>query len=251
MNSRLCVAPRGSNWETYRFYEGLRAGCLVLTNPFPNEPFLLGAPVIVVDSWRQLPALLRRFARDTVTLERYRKAGLDWWDRHCSPGAVASSARRAVESRAGRSLATARRKRRKTSRDALPQQRARLIHAEEPVGEGKHRERGKRGQAKLYDTRNSSRWETGHAKASVPSASMPSSRYTGRRSIRFRILRRPLRKIAPIDLRHIAIQATLLITWYKLSPVDESGPGRGSMNRVVNSRIQSWFKGKLSSEVSR
>lgn len=89
MNSRLCVAPRGSNWETYRFYEGLRAGCLVLTNPFPNEPFLLGAPVIVVDSWRQLPALLRRFARDTDTLERYRKAGLDWWDRHCSPCAVA------------------------------------------------------------------------------------------------------------------------------------------------------------------
>ncbi|MFL6428773.1 MAG: hypothetical protein ACJ71S_11060 [Acidobacteriaceae bacterium] len=89
MNSRICVAPRGSNWETYRFYEGLRAGCLVITSPFRNEPFLRGAPVITVDSWRELPKLLRRYARDIDTLERYRLASLAWWNNHCSESVIA------------------------------------------------------------------------------------------------------------------------------------------------------------------
>jgi hypothetical protein len=89
MNSRICIAPRGSNAESYRFYEGLRAGCLVLTSPFPDEPFLRDAPAIVVDNWRQLPDLMRRYARDIDTLERYREAGLAWWEKHCSEPVIA------------------------------------------------------------------------------------------------------------------------------------------------------------------
>lgn len=89
MNSRICVAPRGSNWETYRFYEGLCAGCLVFTNPFKNEPFLRGAPVITIDSWHELPRLLQRYARDIDTLERYRLASLAWWNEHCSEPVIA------------------------------------------------------------------------------------------------------------------------------------------------------------------
>jgi hypothetical protein len=89
MNSRICVAPRGSNWENYRFYEGLRAGCLVFTSPFRHEPFLRGAPVITVDSWRELPGLLRKYARDIDALEHYRLASLAWWNDHCSEHVVA------------------------------------------------------------------------------------------------------------------------------------------------------------------
>lgn len=89
MNSRICVAPRGSNWESYRFYEGLRAGCLVITSPFRDEPFLRGAPVITIDSWHELPKLLRRYARDIDTLERYRLASLAWWNDHCSEPVIA------------------------------------------------------------------------------------------------------------------------------------------------------------------
>lgn len=84
MNSRICLSPRGSMAETFRLYEGLRAGCLVITNRLPNEPFLRGAPVIQVDHWSELPALLRKYARDLDALEHYRKAGLDWWKNHCS-----------------------------------------------------------------------------------------------------------------------------------------------------------------------
>ena len=89
MDSRICLAPRGSNWESYRFYEGLRAGCLVFTSPFRDEPFLRGAPVITVDSWSELPGLLRRYAPDIDTLERYRLASLAWWKSHCSEPVIA------------------------------------------------------------------------------------------------------------------------------------------------------------------
>jgi hypothetical protein len=83
MNSRICLAPRGSMAETFRLYEGLRAGCLVITNRIPNEPFLRGAPVIQVDHWKELPGLLKKYARDIDTLERYRQNSLEWWKNHC------------------------------------------------------------------------------------------------------------------------------------------------------------------------
>jgi hypothetical protein len=89
MNSRICVAPRGSNWESYRFYEGLRARCLVFTSPFRNEPFLRGAPVITVASWSELLGLPSRYARDIDTLERYRLASVAWWKSHCSEPVIA------------------------------------------------------------------------------------------------------------------------------------------------------------------
>ncbi len=103
MNSRICVAPRGSNAESYRFYEGLRAGCLVLTSPFPNEPFLRNAPVIVVDNWQEIPSLLRRYARDLTALERYRAAALRWWDEYCSEPVVAAQVAAALNNPHARS----------------------------------------------------------------------------------------------------------------------------------------------------
>jgi hypothetical protein len=84
MRSRICLAPRGTMAETYRLYEGLRAGCLVITNRLPDEPYLRGAPVIQVDHWKELPGVLRRYARDLDALEDRRNASLAWWENHCS-----------------------------------------------------------------------------------------------------------------------------------------------------------------------
>lgn len=83
MNSRICLAPRGATAETFRLYEGLRAGCLVIANPLPEEPFLKGAPVLQVNHWNELPDLLRKYARDLDALEHYHQASLDRWQNHC------------------------------------------------------------------------------------------------------------------------------------------------------------------------
>ena len=86
--SRICIAPRGSVAETFRLFEGLRSGCLVMTNRLPAMPFLTGAPLIIVDNWRDLPKLLRRYARDLPALEQHSQASRRWWDEHCSEAVI-------------------------------------------------------------------------------------------------------------------------------------------------------------------
>jgi hypothetical protein len=83
MNSRICLAPRGSMAETFRLYEGLRAGCLVITNRLPDDPFLRCAPVIQINHWKELPGFLQKHARDVDALEHYRHSSLEWWQSHC------------------------------------------------------------------------------------------------------------------------------------------------------------------------
>jgi hypothetical protein len=89
MNSRICLAPRGTMAETFRHYEGWRAGCLVIGNMLPPEPFLEGAPAIQIDNWKELPAMMKRYARDLDALEHYRKASLDFWRTRLSERVIA------------------------------------------------------------------------------------------------------------------------------------------------------------------
>jgi hypothetical protein len=89
MHTRICVAPRGSVAETYRAYEGLRAGCLVVTNRLPAHSLLASSPALQVDHWRELEGILEHYAQRLERLEAARAAGIAWWDGH---GAVAVQA---------------------------------------------------------------------------------------------------------------------------------------------------------------
>ena len=82
MNSRVCVAPRGSVAELYRAFEGARAGCLVVANRLPNRSYLSSAPFIQVDHWRELEDILLKYGRNLDLLERARAATLAWWKNH-------------------------------------------------------------------------------------------------------------------------------------------------------------------------
>ena len=90
MQSRICVSPRGTFAECFRTYEGLRAGCLVVTNRQEPDPFLYpGAPVLMVDHWGELRSILERYARDYDLLEEFRARGLAWWNDHLRPEVIA------------------------------------------------------------------------------------------------------------------------------------------------------------------
>jgi len=79
MNTRICVAPRGSVAETYRACEGLRAGCLVVANRLPPEHPFANSPILQIDHWRQLEGILHKYARNIDLLEEARAASLAWW----------------------------------------------------------------------------------------------------------------------------------------------------------------------------
>jgi hypothetical protein len=90
MQSRICVAPRGSMADSYRAFEGLRAGCLVVANRLPKDEFLYpDAPLLILDHWRELGGILDRYARDIEALEQWRARSLDWWHTQLRPEVVA------------------------------------------------------------------------------------------------------------------------------------------------------------------
>ena len=92
MQSRICVSPRGTMADTYRTYEGLRAGCLTVCNPLAPDKFMYpGAPLLILDRWSELEGVMKRYARNIDALEEWRARGLAWYHNHLRPEVLAAS----------------------------------------------------------------------------------------------------------------------------------------------------------------
>ena len=88
MDSKVCLAPRGSVADTWRFFEGLKSGCAVITNPLPDEWYYRGAPVIMLDSWDDLEKTLLPLLNDESRLEEMHRQSLKYWDEVCGEKAL-------------------------------------------------------------------------------------------------------------------------------------------------------------------
>ena len=84
MGARVCLAPRGTSVETFRVFEGLRCGCVVVADRLPRHWFYDGAPILQLDRWRDLPRALAPLG-DPGALEDHHRRALDWWRTRCSP----------------------------------------------------------------------------------------------------------------------------------------------------------------------
>jgi DNA-binding transcriptional LysR family regulator len=88
MNSRICLAPRGTSVETFRVFEGLRFGCVVVAERLPRHWFYAGGPVVQLDRWNDLEEAVRPMLDDPAELRRCHEAALGWWNDRCSEPAV-------------------------------------------------------------------------------------------------------------------------------------------------------------------
>jgi hypothetical protein len=86
--TKVLLAPRGGSVETFRFCEGMLAGCVVVTEPLPPYEFYTGSPAVVIDDWSDLPETLEQLLADPDDLTRRGEASRRWWDDHLSPAAV-------------------------------------------------------------------------------------------------------------------------------------------------------------------
>ena len=88
MNAKICLVPRGTSSETFRFFEGLRAGCVLITERLPSRWFYDGSPALQVDEWRELHDLVPALLADSERLQQLHEASLRWWREVCSEEAV-------------------------------------------------------------------------------------------------------------------------------------------------------------------
>ena len=87
---KIALCPTGViNRETYRHFEALRAGCVVISEPLPDQYYYKGSPIIILNNWQALDEVIQRLLADPVELVRRQLAGLAWWNEVCSEPAVA------------------------------------------------------------------------------------------------------------------------------------------------------------------
>ncbi len=86
--TRVCLVPRGNSPETFRFFEALRAGCVVVCEPLPDHWFYRGAPVVSLNHWDELGTILPPLLADGGALEGMHRASVHWWESRCSERAI-------------------------------------------------------------------------------------------------------------------------------------------------------------------
>ena len=87
--SKISLVPRGTCYDTYRFFESLKAGCLVICEPLPDLWFYDGHPGITIKDWRDLPQVFDRLLSDPELLERKSQEGVKFYKDRCAENVVA------------------------------------------------------------------------------------------------------------------------------------------------------------------
>ncbi|WP_319421874.1 glycosyltransferase family 47 protein [Pleurocapsa sp. FMAR1] len=90
MDSKICLAPRGSSFETFRFFEGLRYGCIIVVEALPDCSYYKNSPAISLLSWSELESKIKQLIQDLELIKSKHEASLQWWQEKCSEATVGS-----------------------------------------------------------------------------------------------------------------------------------------------------------------
>ena len=96
-DTKIALSPRGSSVETYRFFEAMRQGCVVICDRLPPHWFYAGSPAIEIDDWGDLDAVVSALLADPERLDGLHRKSLAWWDEKLSERAVAQAIARRLE----------------------------------------------------------------------------------------------------------------------------------------------------------
>jgi Glycosyl transferases group 1 len=89
MDTKVCLSPRGSSLETYRLFEAMRSGCVVVADKLPQQWFYEGVPALFVEDWNELEGVVAPLLNDPAKLQMLSQQSLAWWKEVASPQAVA------------------------------------------------------------------------------------------------------------------------------------------------------------------
>ena len=89
VNTKIALSPRGVSHETFRTYEAMRAGCVVVVDQQLSTWFTNGWPLIEVENWFGVGDLVDELINDPARLTDLSSKTLAWWQQECSEEAVA------------------------------------------------------------------------------------------------------------------------------------------------------------------
>jgi hypothetical protein len=88
MNSKVCLIPRGTSYETYRFFEAIRFGCIPVIEALPPHWFYDNSLGVRVKNWNNLTETLEELLNNPDLLQSKHQNALSWWQSKCSEIAV-------------------------------------------------------------------------------------------------------------------------------------------------------------------
>lgn len=88
MNTKICLVPRGTSFETTRFFEAMKYGCVVVTEALPSRWYLDGSPAIVIEDWRDLETIMEKLIDNPQLMQEIHQESLNWWQKKCSENVV-------------------------------------------------------------------------------------------------------------------------------------------------------------------
>ena len=88
MNTKICLIPRGTSLETFRFFEAIRYGCIAITEALPSRWFYDGCPAIQLTDWKDLEMTVKNLLSDRELMQKKSQESLNWWNTKCSEFSV-------------------------------------------------------------------------------------------------------------------------------------------------------------------
>lgn len=100
-DAKIAIAPEGlySN-ITFRHFEALLAGCVVISAHLPDVPFYEDFPGIQVEDWQNLPGLIRDMLKNPEYLEHLQAKGIKYYYQGWAPKVVAGFIQKKLETKA-------------------------------------------------------------------------------------------------------------------------------------------------------
>ena len=91
-NAKIALVPIGSgSVESFRFFEAMMCGCVVLNTSLPDVPFYNAAPHVNIDKgWRTLNETVDRLLGAKGEMEDYSQKAKKWYEEFCSPRSLAN-----------------------------------------------------------------------------------------------------------------------------------------------------------------
>lgn len=88
LDTKICLAPRGTSVETFRTFEGALAGCVVITEPLPPAWFYAALPHLELSSWSYLASTVQALLSNPPFMAKMAADARNWAESIVSPTAI-------------------------------------------------------------------------------------------------------------------------------------------------------------------